>query len=134
MNRDRTLWASWVIKGKEKNIYFSGDSGYGPHFKDIGDQHGPFDFTMLECGQYNEKWEAIHMMPEQTIQASRDLQGKRMMPIHWGAFDLSVHSWTDPVERLVSEGKSKNISIATPTIGKRFEINDPPNQTWWKFE
>ena len=133
LNRDKTLWASWVIKGRQKNIYFSGDSGYGPHFKDIGDQYGPFDFAMMECGQYNEKWEAIHMMPEQTVQASLDLRSKHTMPIHWGAFDLSLHTWTDPVDRLIKESESKGVPVSTPQLGTRFEIADHPTQSWWKM-
>ncbi|MCL4144586.1 UNVERIFIED_CONTAM: hypothetical protein GTU68_002423, partial [Idotea baltica] len=80
----KTLWASWIVKTNDKSIFFSGDSGYFPGFKEIGEKYGPFDFTMLECGQYNEKWANIHMMPEQTAQANIDLKGKIMMPIHWG--------------------------------------------------
>lgn len=96
-DRNCTQWASRVIEGKHHNIYFSGDSGYGPHFKEIGEKYGPFDFAMMECGQYNEAWEAIHMMPEQSVQAGIDLNAHLLMPIHWGAFSLSIHSWTEPV-------------------------------------
>jgi L-ascorbate metabolism protein UlaG (beta-lactamase superfamily) len=63
-DRFSTLWGSWVIRGRKDNIYFSGDSGYGPHFKEIGDKYGPFDFAMMECGQYNRRWKEIHMVPE----------------------------------------------------------------------
>ena len=105
-DRNKTQWASWVVAGENEKIYFSGDSGYGPHFKEIGEKYGPFDFAMMECGQYNEQWEAIHMMPEQTIQASIDVQSKKMMPIHWSAFNLSLHTWTEPVERAL---KAANI-------------------------
>ena len=90
-NRFTTLWASWIVKTESSTVYFSGDSGYGPHFKEIGNRYGPFDFVMLECGQYNELWKDIHMMPEQTVQAAIDLKGKFMMPIHWGAFTLAMH-------------------------------------------
>lgn len=132
-DRNKTQWASWIIKGKSENIYFSGDSGYGPHFKEIGERFGPFDFAMMECGQYNDKWEAIHMMPEQTIQASMDVKAKKMMPIHWSAFNLSLHSWTDPVERASSAAKLQNVNMITPMIGQQFCPGTIANSNhWWR--
>ncbi|MDB0011754.1 MBL fold metallo-hydrolase, partial [Crocinitomicaceae bacterium] len=113
-----SMWGSWVIKGKTKNIYFSGDSGYGPHFKEIGDKYGPFDFAMMECGQYNENWLNIHMVPEETAKASIDLKTKVMMPIHWGAFALSLHTWDDPIIRVTEEAKALNLPITVPIIGE----------------
>jgi len=94
-----TLWSSWIIQSGTENIFFSGDSGYGPHFKEIGEKYGPFDFGMMECGQYNELWKEIHMMPEETAQAGVDVKAKVIMPIHWGAFKLAMHPWVDPIER-----------------------------------
>jgi L-ascorbate metabolism protein UlaG (beta-lactamase superfamily) len=131
-DRNKTLWASWMVKGKHTNIYFSGDSGYGPHFKEIGQRFGPFNLAMMECGQYNEKWKAIHMMPEQTMQAFLDVQGEVLMPIHWGAFDLSVHPWTESVERL-NRANSTSAFIATPAIGTRYPVDaHPPTTAWWE--
>ena len=132
-DRNKTQWASWVIVGEREKIYFSGDSGYGPHFKEIGERFGPFDFAMMECGQYNERWEAIHMMPEQTIQASIDIKSKKMMPIHWSAFNLSLHHWTEPVERALKAAKAREVNMITPLIGLRFSpavIQE--NTMWWR--
>tara|TARA_B100000795_G_C22789524_1_gene436231 strand:+ start:777 stop:1904 length:1128 start_codon:yes stop_codon:yes gene_type:complete len=120
-NRFTTLWGSWIIKGKNDNIFFSGDGGYGPHFKEIGDKYGPFDFSMLECGQYSKDWADIHMMPEESAQAAKDLNTKVMMPIHWGAFTLALHDWTEPVERVIKAAKKLKIPISTPEIGKTIE-------------
>lgn len=105
--RNQTLWCSWVIKGKSEKLFFSGDSGYFEGFKEIGERFGPFDLCMLECGQYNELWKEIHMLPEQTVQANIDLKGKMLMPIHWGAFSLSLHKWNEPVERLTKYAQIK---------------------------
>ena len=80
-DRSSTLWASWVIQSKDHKIFLSGDSGYGKHFKEIGEKYGPFDFALMECGQYNEKWHSIHMYPEETIVAAKDIQAKAIMPI-----------------------------------------------------
>ncbi|TXE11845.1 hypothetical protein FUA26_07210 [Seonamhaeicola algicola] len=131
--RNKTFWCSWVIKSKNNSIFFSGDSGYGKHFKTIGNMYGPFDFAMMECGQYNEQWAHIHMMPEETIQASIDVKANYMMPIHWGAFKLALHTWVDPVERALKAAKSKHVNIATPIIGEPFVIGDEyPEKLWWE--
>ena len=130
----KTLWASWVLEGERAKIYFSGDSGYGPHFKEIREKFGPFDFAMMECGQYNEKWESIHMMPEQTAQAAVDVGAKVMMPIHWGAFSLAPHVWTDPINRLLKAAAAQNIPVIHPIIGERFTPgNDFPKVRWWEM-
>lgn len=132
-DRDATQWASWVIKGKNKNIYFSGDGGYGPHFKEIGKEYGPFDLAFLECGQYHKAWEAIHMMPEQTVQAGIDVGANVLMPIHWAAFKLAVHSWTEPVERFVAECKKMDKKYIHPYIGERFHIEGEMTESiWWQ--
>lgn len=132
-DRFSTLWGSWIIKGSKDNIYFSGDSGYGPHFKAIGKKYGPFDFAMMECGQYNEKWANIHMMPEETAQAGLDIEAKVMMPIHWGAFTLSLHSWTDPVERVQKKASELGLPLRIPEIGEPIVIGNelPAIKEWW---
>ncbi|AIF52948.1 MBL fold metallo-hydrolase [Pelosinus sp. UFO1] len=133
-DRDATLWSSWVIIGKSARIYFSGDSGYGPHFAQIGKTYGPFDLTLMECGQYDERWSAIHMMPEETVQAHIDVNGRIMVPIHWAAFTLALHDWTEPIERVISAGQERQILISTPKIGESVVIGSEvyPNSTWWR--
>lgn len=132
-DRFSTLWGSWVIKGQTQRAYFSGDSGYFPGFKEIGALYGPFDLAMMECGAYNEAWGEIHMMPEQTAQASVDVQAVRVMPIHWGKFNLSLHPWKEPIERLQARGATLNLNILTPEVGQVFVIpEDAPKSNWWE--
>ena len=133
-DRMNTLWASWVIQSEKENIFFSGDSGYGNHFKAIGEKYGPFDFAMIECGQYNDLWSDIHMFPEETAQAAVDLEAKRMMPIHWGAFKLALHEWTDPVERVIKKAKELKVEIVVPQIGSEVNMKNPiiDEIQWWK--
>jgi len=134
-DRNSTLWSSWVLKSDSSSIYFSGDSGYNTHFKEIGDKYGPFDFAMMECGQYNEQWKQIHMMPEETVKAGLDLRAELVMPIHWGAFKLAFHTWTDPVERLESESRLLGLPITTPIIGVPIILSKPPiapDDNWWE--
>lgn len=132
-NRFSTLWGSWIIQGKTHNIYFSGDGGYGPHFKEIGEKYGPFDIAMMECGQYNERWKEIHMMPEETAQAGLDIQAELIMPIHWAAFSLAMHSWTDPVERVLKKAEELKLPIMVPKIGSYIELEAKNQEVekWW---
>jgi len=133
--RDRfhTLWGSWVIMGSTKRLYFSGDSGYFPGFKEIGDKYGPFDLTFMECGAYNEGWSEIHMFPEETAQAHLDLQGKLLLPIHWGKFDLSLHPWKESVNRLAKKAEEENIQLFTPRVGEVVSFSDGSKlEEWWR--
>ncbi len=132
----KTLWASWVIQSPRERIYFSGDSGYSGHFKEIGSTYGPFDLAFMECGQYNDSLPEfpIHMLPEETVQAALDVKAKHTMPIHWAAFKLNQHPWKEPAERFTKKAQELNMSIVTPEIGQLFylsELNQPPN-TWWR--
>ncbi|SHG29802.1 MBL fold metallo-hydrolase [Flagellimonas flava] len=133
-NGQSTLWASWVIQSETESIFFSGDSGYANHFKEIGEAYGPFDFAMLECGQYNKLWPDIHMFPEETAQAGIDLKANVIMPIHWGAFKLALHSWTDPIERVAIKANSLGLPMIAPKIGAMIELNSllaNHQEDWW---
>jgi len=129
-----TLWGSWVLRGKTKNIYFSGDGGYGKHFTTIGEKYGPFDIALMECGQYNQLWADVHLMPEQTVVAAQEVKTQMMVPIHWGSFTLATHSWTDPIERVTKQAQIMNMPIATPQIGEPIVVghSDFPRSEWWK--
>lgn len=132
-DRFKTFWNSWVIRGRNQNLFFSGDGGYSKEFKRIGEKFGPFDICLIECGAYNEDWHDIHMMPEESAQACVDLSGRLMMPIHWGAFSLALHSWTEPVTRLSKKAEELGVRLVTPVIGE--EVIVPvyiPDKQWWQ--
>ena len=132
-DRKKTLWASWVLATDTSKLFFGGDSGYFDGFKEIGEKHGPFDITLLDSAQYNPLWNSVHMFPEQSVQAHKDLQGKVHMPIHWSAFTLSTHEWTAPVERALIESAKTGVAMVTPMIGERFNIQtDRPQHAWWR--
>ncbi len=133
-NRNQTLWGSWAIKSPEKSVFFSGDSGYFDGFKTIGERLGPFDLTMIETGAYNKLWSHIHMFPEQSVQAHIDLQGKQMMPIHNSTFDLSMHSWNEPLKEAQRISESRGVEMVSPEIGQRLVIGEQREQIrWWQF-
>jgi len=131
--RAKTLWASFLLKSKNHSIYIGADSGYDIHFKEIGKDHGPFDLAILESGQYNEAWKAIHMMPEETVQASIDLTAKTLLPVHWGKFSLSLHPWNEPIERVMKKAEELNVKVTTPLIGEPLIIGEKyPVKMWWR--
>lgn len=130
---NKTLWASWVIKSEEFNVYYSGDSGYGPHFKEIGEKLGPFDISFIENGQYDDQWRPVHAHPEDTAQAYFDLKSSLLVPVHWGMFNMALHNWYDPVEDLEKHSNDRGINLLTPMIGQVVNINDlGDNILWWK--
>lgn len=131
--RNQSIWSSFVLKTHSHTLFIGGDSGYDSSFKTIGEKYGPFDIAILECGQYNSMWPFIHMMPEETAQASMDLHAKAFMPVHWGKFTLAMHSWKDPIERVVKRAAELGAAITTPKIGEMVVLDHPlPNEKWWE--
>jgi L-ascorbate metabolism protein UlaG (beta-lactamase superfamily) len=117
---------------KNLNLFLGGDSGYAPHFKSIGDQFGPFDLAILECGQYGVHWPQIHMFPEETVQAALDLKARILLPVHWAKFSLALHPWNEPIRRVKAAAQSANLPITTPRIGEPVIINhDYPMEPWY---
>lgn len=131
--RNQAMWASFVLQTPTKKIFIGGDSGYDTHFVTIGQEHGPFDLALLECGQYNNSWRYIHMMPEQTVQAAIDLNAKVLMPVHWGKFALAFHAWDEPIERVTKEAHRLNVPIIHPMIGQEVNFNQMGSTNeWWQ--
>lgn len=133
-NTPSTLWSSWVIQSEKENLFFSGDGGYAPHFKEIGEKYGTFDLALMECGQYNEMWHEIHCTPEETAQAGVDVKAKRIIPIHWAGFKLALHEWTDPIIRVTKKAEALNLPVITPKIGEEIIVNDSTKvyEKWWQ--
>ncbi|WP_434656272.1 MBL fold metallo-hydrolase [Pseudomonas sp. R3-56] len=127
-----TLWSSWVMIDGATRIFFSGDTGYFDGFKRIGEQYGPFDLTLMETGAYNVDWPHVHMQPEQTLQAHIDLKGRWLLPIHNGTFDLAMHAWYEPFDRILALAWERNVSITTPQMGEAFNLAQPQRgRAWW---
>jgi len=128
-----TLWASWVIVHDGLRLFFSGDTGYFKGFKEIGAKYGPFDVALLETGAYDRQWPDVHMQPEQTLQAFVDLRGKWLVPVHNGTFDLAMHRWQEPYERIGALAQERGVAIATPEMGEPLDLAQPqPGRAWWR--
>jgi len=132
--RNQTLWSSFVLSTPSSKIFIGGDGGYDKHFAEIGKRFGPFDLAILECGQYDKSWKYIHMMPEEVHQAAKDLRASKLMPVHWGKFQLANHNWDDPIIRISALCKADSTAILTPMIGERLDFHQTVNHSdgWWK--
>ncbi|WP_026628339.1 MBL fold metallo-hydrolase [Dyadobacter alkalitolerans] len=133
LSRNKALWVSFVLQTPTMKIFIGGDSGYDQHFKRIGEKFGPFDLAILECGQYNEAWKYIHMMPEETVTAAQELKATKLMPVHWSKFSLALHDWNEPIQRATTEAKKQNMPLVTPMIGQKVNLKgDNVFTEWWK--
>jgi L-ascorbate metabolism protein UlaG (beta-lactamase superfamily) len=131
-NRDRTLWCGWSLSNDRHRIYHSGDTGMTAGFREIGTECGPFDLAFIKIAAYNDSWPDIHLNPEQAVVALQDLRGQALVPIHWAVFDLSLHSWYEPIERLVTAADQNRAPLITPRMGELVIPSNHENTYWWR--
>ena len=131
-NRFETLWASFVLAGPKHRVYYGADSGEWEGFREIGEQFGPFDLTMLEIGASNPLWADIHMGPEGAVRTFRAMGGNGLlMPIHWGLFDLALHGWMEPIESVFAVD---GLKLWSPEPGVPSEVVEGREirSEWWR--
>lgn len=130
---NQSLWASFVLKTPSAQIFIGGDGGYDEHFAEIGEKFGGFDLVILENGQYNTSWKYIHLMPNEVLQAAKDLKAKRLFPVHNSKFALANHSWDAPLKAITELNKSVKQPMITPVIGELVNLNDTAQvfSEWW---
>jgi len=131
--RNKTLWSTWAIVGPKHRVFFSGDTGEIPEFKEIGDRFGPFDLALMKIGAYDDMWPDIHLTPEQSIRLHQQLNGRVFMPIHWGSFDLALHDWDEPIIDLVKIAEQENVILVAPYPGQRIKIDSLPPVNHWRL-
>jgi L-ascorbate metabolism protein UlaG (beta-lactamase superfamily) len=130
--RFETLWASFVLAGEKHRVYYGADSGEWAGFTEIGQTHGPFDLSMLEIGAFDPMWSDIHMGPDGAVRTFRALGAAGLlMPIHWGLFNLALHGWRQPIERLTSVD---GLPIWSPEPGMPSEVvkGVELRSAWWQ--
>lgn len=134
LTRNKSLWGGFVLESPTRRILFSGDTGYGPHFKELAQRFGGFDLAALDMGQYDPRWPYIHMTPEEAAQAAVDLQTKALLPAHVGRFNIARHAWTEPFERISAASEGKPFELATPMIGEPLKVGDAGQRfaRWWQ--
>jgi L-ascorbate metabolism protein UlaG (beta-lactamase superfamily) len=134
-SRNTTLWSSLVVKGPTRSVFFSGDTGLTPEYTEIKQRLGPFDLVMLEVGAYHPAWGDIHLGPEHALEALALLGGGSFLPVHWGTFNLAMHSWDDPPETLLrlATATRQRVQLVMPRLG---EVVEPSRvekvAPWWR--
>ncbi|HEU5294662.1 MAG TPA: MBL fold metallo-hydrolase, partial [Burkholderiaceae bacterium] len=134
-DRNATLWTSWSLLGARHRVYVSGDSGYSDHFRAIGENFGPFDLAFVKIGAYGPgaPWLDIHMSAEDAVRAARDVNARRMFPVHWGTFNLAFHAWDEPIKRTLAAARAAGVDVVTPRLGEIVDADAPFTSTaWWE--
>jgi L-ascorbate metabolism protein UlaG (beta-lactamase superfamily) len=132
-DRNSTLWAGWVIESGGQRIVYTGDSGYFPGFRQIGERFGGFDLALIVNGAYDSDWPSVHVSPEETVQAVVDLRGSVLCVVHNSTFNLAFHAWQEPMERVAALAAAKGLALATLVIGEVLTIGRPlGNRLWWQ--
>ena len=127
-----TLWSSWMLKGPWHSVYFSGDTGYAGHFREVRERLGAPELALIKIGAYGDTWLDIHMNPESAVRAHRDLGATTLLPVHWATFNLAYHAWAEPMVRTVAAARAQGVQLITPRPGEKFESGVPfASQAWY---
>ena len=112
LDRNATLWGSFAIVGEGASIYFAGDTGYGPHLHTIGEKLGPFNLAALPIAGYEPRHlnAPVHMDPEEALRALQDLRATRLLPIHWGTFELGEEDPYEPAQTLRAAAPGSSVA------------------------
>jgi L-ascorbate metabolism protein UlaG (beta-lactamase superfamily) len=134
LTRNKTLWTGYVLETDERRVFFSGDSGYGPHIPEIGRNFDGFDLVALDMGQYDERWPHIHMSPEEAAQAAEELRAKTLLPAHVGKLGIARHPWDEPFKRITAASEGKKYRLLTPMIGEPISLENGNQRfsRWWE--
>lgn len=132
--RNTTLWSSLVMEGPRHRVFFSGDTGLTPEYRDIAARLGKFDVTMLEIGAWHPAWGDIHLGPANALEAFRLLGGHgALFPVHWGTFNLALHAWDEPAETLLDLAQAQGARLFMPRLGSALEPSRVEGvDAWWR--
>ena len=133
LKRNQSLWMSYILESPSGRIYIGGDSGYDSHYAAIGERFGKIDLAVLENGQYDKSWRYIHMLPEEVVQAAKDLNAERLLTVHNSKFSLGNHAWDEPLIRVFALAKEQGVDLITPAIGQKVDLKNTASsyQPWW---
>jgi L-ascorbate metabolism protein UlaG (beta-lactamase superfamily) len=133
LKRNQGLWVGYALETNRRRLFFSGDSGFGPHIAEIAKRFDWFDVAVLDAGQYDPRWAFIHMNPEEAARAAEMLRARAVLPAHAGRFTLARHAWDEPFERAVEAAVGKSYRLLTPRMGEPVRPGEEQQfQQWWK--
>jgi len=133
LKQNSTLWVSFMLEAPSHTIFFSGDTGYGTHFAEISRKFPDIDLAIMENGQYDESWRNSHMLPDDLVQAIKDLGPARVVTMHNSKYAEANHAWYAPLENIAAAAAREHFDLLTPMIGEIVRLKDP-SQTfsqWW---
>ncbi len=131
--RNKTLWSSFMIQGKDDNIFVGGDSGYDDYYYEIAKKFPKIDLAIMENGQYNKDWANIHILPEELAKVVKILNPKKFMAVHNSKFALSRHTWKEPLELISANSQKYNLPLVTPKIGEVLYFDTMQTfSKWWE--
>jgi len=131
--RNPTLWSSLALRTDHASVFFSGDTGLTDEYSEIQRRLGPFDLVMLEVGAFHPAWGDIHLGPENALKANALLGGARLLPVHWGTFNLAMHAWDEPAETLLALAPRYGAALAMPRLGEAVELAHVEAVVpWWR--
>jgi N-acyl-phosphatidylethanolamine-hydrolysing phospholipase D len=110
-DRNRRLWAGFVVAGRTQRFYHAGDTAIFDGFVEIGQRLGPIDLAALPIGAYEPRsmMGPLHLNPEEAIQAALGLGARRTVAMHFGTFDLSDESLDEPPRRFLAEAARRGL-------------------------
>jgi L-ascorbate metabolism protein UlaG (beta-lactamase superfamily) len=135
LDRNRTAWSSFHVRGPRHALFFSGDTGLTHEYAEIQRRLGKVDLVMLEVGAFHPAWGDIHLGPENALAAHALLGGGALLPVHWGTFKLALHPWDEPAETLLERAPALGVSLVMPRVGEAVEparAVEAPVAPWWR--
>jgi L-ascorbate metabolism protein UlaG (beta-lactamase superfamily) len=108
---NRRLWAGWAIAGRERRLFFAGDTGYYDGFRRIGERLGPFDLALVSIAAYEPSsvMAHTHTTPEDSLRILDDIGGHTFVAMHWGTFDLAEEPIDEPPRRLRAAARARGL-------------------------
>jgi L-ascorbate metabolism protein UlaG (beta-lactamase superfamily) len=129
---NRTLWGGFIVACGGLGVYHAGDSASFEVFAEIGRRFPGLAAALLPIGAYEPVWfmGRQHMTPEQAGEAFLALGAARLVPMHWGAFQLTDEPISEPIGRLSdwwgAHGPGDGRALVEMAVGETVELGAEP--------
>lgn len=134
-DRNKSLWGSFMVHNGSSNLYFGGDSGYSPYYKEISERLGVTDLAFIPIGAYEPRWfmKPVHMNPEEAVDAHLDLKSRQSIGIHFGTFQLTEEAIDQPIKDLRQTLEKKKLfknefEVLAEGETRTFQLQEAPTK------